>query len=77
MSQLQNIKKIAIDLIKKLRHSDQVLIESCEPQEDGWIIKGRCKTFHESSSISEYFEMIIDERGKINSYELGPFPCAR
>ena len=57
ISQFQRIRKIAVEFIKNLRHSDQVLIESCEPHENGWFVEGHSKIFHESSSISEYFEI--------------------
>jgi len=77
MSQFQSIRKIAVEFIKDLRHSDQVFIESCEPHENGWFVEGHSKIIHESSSISEYFEISIDDKGSILAYELGPFPCAR
>jgi len=71
---MNNISKelahqIAVDFLKKKKNTDKIDVAVVEQGNEVWIVKGTCPIDLEGHPWAEKFEVVIDQKGKIKSFD--------
>jgi len=62
-------RQMAVDFLKKKKNTDKIDVSTVEQGNGVWIIKGTCPIDLEGHPWAEKFEVIVDQKGKIKSFD--------
>ncbi|MGD8545550.1 MAG: hypothetical protein PVH12_05180 [Candidatus Bathyarchaeota archaeon] len=63
----QDVKKIAVDFVRKKRKEERISVSYIEQKKDVWIVQGTCPIDLEGHPWTEKFEVVVDQRGNVTS----------
>jgi len=62
-------QQIAVDFLKKKKDTDKIDVSTVEQENGVWKIKGTCPIDLEGHPWAEKFEVVVDNKGKIKSFD--------
>jgi hypothetical protein len=63
----EGAEQIAVELLKKRKCTERVVISTVEQNQEIWIVRGTCPIDMEGHPWAEKFEVMLDSRGKVKS----------
>jgi len=63
----EGAEQIAVELLKKRKCTERVVVSTVEQNQEIWIIRGTCPIDMEGHPWAEKFEVMLDSRGKVKS----------
>lgn len=70
--QMKEAEKIAVEFVRKTKGPQNINVNSIEPKDNGWLLKGSASTSSKDGFYSEKWTITIDTNGKITSYKFEP-----
>ena len=61
--------QVALDYLRKRKCSDRVEVSTVEQKDEDWVIRGTCPIDMEGHPWAEKFEIVIDLKGKVKSWD--------
>ena len=62
-------EQIAIDYLKRRKNTEKIDVSTVEQKGGCWIVRGTCPIDLEGHPWAEKFEVIIDQKGRIKSFD--------
>jgi hypothetical protein len=63
----ESAQQIAVDLLKKTKFTDRVIVAEVKQANEIWVIRGTCPIDLEGHPWAERFEIVLDTRGRVKS----------
>lgn len=60
-------EQIAVELLKKRKCTERVVVSTVEQNREIWIVRGTCPIDMEGHPWAEKFEVMLDSRGRVKS----------
>jgi len=62
-------EQIAVDYLRKRKNTEKIDVSTVEQKSGCWIVRGTCPIDLEGHPWAEKFEVIIDQKGRIKSFD--------
>lgn len=63
----ESAQQIALDLLKRTKFTDRVIVAEVRQANEIWVIRGTCPIDLEGHPWAEKFEIVVDTRGRVKS----------
>jgi hypothetical protein len=63
----ESAQQIALDLLKRTKFTDRVIVSEVRQANEIWVIRGTCPIDLEGHPWAEKFEIVVDTRGRVKS----------